>query len=85
MKKDTAECIAKYLAYQQVKAEHQALAVKLHPLYIPECKWKKITMDFVLGLPRTFKKHDAVWVIVDRLTKSAHFLLVQQSDSLEKL
>ena len=42
-------------------------------------------MDFVMGLPRTFKKHDAIWVIVDRLTKSAHYLPVQTSDSLDKL
>ena len=85
MKKDTAECVAKCLTCQQVKAEHQAPAGKLHPLSIPEWKWEKITMDFVLGLPRTFRKHDAIWVIVDRLTKSAHFLPVQQSDSLDKL
>ena len=42
-------------------------------------------MNFVIGLPRTFRKHDAIWVIVDRLTKSAHFLPIQQSDSLDKL
>ncbi|KAL0439017.1 UNVERIFIED_CONTAM: Transposon Tf2-12 polyprotein [Sesamum latifolium] len=48
-------------------------------------QWEKITMDFVIGLPRTFRKHDAVWVIVDRLTKSAHFLPIYQNDSLDKL
>ena len=42
-------------------------------------------MDFVIGLPRTFRKHDVVWVIVGRLTKAAHFLPVQISDSLDKL
>ena len=42
-------------------------------------------MDFVVGLPRIFRKHDVVWVIVDRLTKSAHFLPIQQSDLLNKL
>ena len=42
-------------------------------------------MDFVIGLPRTFRKHDAIWVIVDRLTKGAHFLPVQQTDTLDKL
>ncbi|KAL0427186.1 UNVERIFIED_CONTAM: Transposon Ty3-I Gag-Pol polyprotein [Sesamum latifolium] len=76
---------AKCLTCQQVKAEHQAPAGKLHPLSIPEWKWEKITMDFVIGLPRTFRKHDAVWVIVDRLTKSAHFLPIRQNDSLDKL
>ncbi|KAL0385909.1 UNVERIFIED_CONTAM: Transposon Ty3-I Gag-Pol polyprotein [Sesamum radiatum] len=73
------------LTCQQIKAEHQAPAGKLHPLSIPEWKWEKITMDFVIGLPRTFRKHDAVWVIVDRLTKSAHFLPIRQNDSLDKL
>ncbi|KAL0287149.1 UNVERIFIED_CONTAM: Transposon Ty3-I Gag-Pol polyprotein [Sesamum calycinum] len=42
-------------------------------------------MDFVVGLPRTLRKHDAIWVIVDRLTKSTHFLPIQLGDSLDKL
>ncbi|XP_071901715.1 uncharacterized protein [Coffea arabica] len=55
------------------------------PLEIPEWKWDHITMDFVTGLPRSQKGFDAVWVIVDRLTKSVHFLPVSMSFSLEKL
>ncbi|KAL0293701.1 UNVERIFIED_CONTAM: Transposon Ty3-I Gag-Pol polyprotein [Sesamum angustifolium] len=85
MKKDVAEFVARCLTCQQVKAEHQAPAGKLHPLSIPEWKREKITMDFVIGLPRTFRKHDAIWVVVDRLTKSAHFLPIRQNDSLDKL
>ncbi|KAL2251639.1 UNVERIFIED_CONTAM: Transposon Ty3-I Gag-Pol polyprotein, partial [Sesamum indicum] len=85
MKKNVAEFVAKCLTCQQVKAEHQAPAGKLHPLAIPEWKWEKITMDFVIRLPRTFRRHDAIWVIVDRLTKSAHFLPIRQNDSLDKL
>ncbi|KAL2226758.1 UNVERIFIED_CONTAM: Transposon Tf2-12 polyprotein [Sesamum indicum] len=85
MKKNVAEFVAKCLTCQQVKAEHQAPAGKLHPLTIPEWKWEKITMDFVIGLPRTFRRHVAIWVIVDRLTKSAHFLPIRQNDSLDKL
>ncbi|KAL0411737.1 UNVERIFIED_CONTAM: Transposon Ty3-G Gag-Pol polyprotein [Sesamum latifolium] len=85
MKKDVAEFVAKCLTCQQVKAEHQAPAGKLHLLSIPEWKWEKITMDFVIGLPRTFRKYDVVWVIMDRLTKSAHFLPIHQNDSLDKL
>ncbi|KAL0383100.1 UNVERIFIED_CONTAM: Transposon Ty3-G Gag-Pol polyprotein [Sesamum calycinum] len=77
MKKDVAEFVAKCMTCQQVKAEHQAPAGKLRPLSIPEWKWEKITMDFVIGLPRTLRKHDAIWVIVDRLTKSAHFLPIR--------
>ncbi|KAL2231154.1 UNVERIFIED_CONTAM: Transposon Tf2-12 polyprotein [Sesamum indicum] len=85
MKKDVAEFVAKCMTCQQVKAEHQAPTGKLRPLSILEWKWEKITMDFVVGLPRTFKKHDTIWVIVDRLTKSAHFLPVRITDSLDKL
>ncbi|KAL0278067.1 UNVERIFIED_CONTAM: Transposon Tf2-11 polyprotein [Sesamum radiatum] len=85
MKKDVAEFVAKCMTCQQVKAEHQAPAGKLRPLSIPEWKWEKITMDFVVGLPRTLRKHDAIWVIVDRLTKSAHFLPIRLGDSLDKL
>ncbi|KAL2252726.1 UNVERIFIED_CONTAM: Transposon Tf2-11 polyprotein [Sesamum indicum] len=80
MKKDVAEFVAKCMTCQQVKAEHQAPAGKLRPLSIPEWKWEKITMDFVVGLPRTFRKHDAIWVIMDRLTKSAHFLPTEIPD-----
>ena len=54
-------------------------------LPIPVWKWEKITMDFVIGLPRTQRQHDAIWVIVDRLTKSAYFLPINVEDSLEKL
>ncbi|KAL2252896.1 UNVERIFIED_CONTAM: Transposon Ty3-I Gag-Pol polyprotein [Sesamum indicum] len=85
MKKNVAEFVAKCLTCQQVKAEHQATAGKLHPLTIPEWKWEKITMDFVIGLPRTFRRYDAILVIVDRLTKSAHFLPIRQNDSLDEL
>nr|GEZ56135.1 reverse transcriptase domain-containing protein [Tanacetum cinerariifolium] len=52
---------------------------------IPEWKWEKITMDFVSGLPRTPCRYDSIWVIIDRLTKSAHFLPMKKTDSIEKL
>ncbi|KAL0292661.1 UNVERIFIED_CONTAM: hypothetical protein Sradi_6980400, partial [Sesamum radiatum] len=67
------------------KGRTSGLAGKLRPLSIPEWMWEKITMDFVVGLPRTFRKHDAIWVIIDRLTKSAQFLPIRQGDSLDKL
>ncbi|XP_070020733.1 uncharacterized protein [Nicotiana sylvestris] len=57
----------------------------LQQMPIPELKWKHITMDFVVGLPRTLRKFDAVWVIVDRLTKSAHFIPVVTTYTLERL
>ena len=57
----------------------------LQPLPIPEWKWEHIAMDFVSSLPLTQKKHDAIWVIVDRLTKSSHFIPIRMTDTLEKL
>jgi hypothetical protein len=57
----------------------------MQPLSIPEWKWGEIGMDFITGLPLTAKKKDMIWVIVDRLTKSTHFLAVNQKDSGEKL
>ena len=55
------------------------------PLPIPMWKWERIAMDFVVGMPRTQRHHDAIWVIVDRLTKSAHFLPVKTTFSAEQL
>ncbi|VVA41697.1 PREDICTED: reverse mRNAase, partial [Prunus dulcis] len=57
----------------------------MQPLPIPEWKWERITMDFVFKLPRTSKGHDGIWVIVDRLTKSAHFLPIKETYSLTRL
>ena len=85
MKKEIASFVSKCLTYQQVKAEHQRPLGKIRLLPIPVWKWENITMDFVIGLPWTQRQHDAIWVIVDRLTKYAHFLPVNVEDSLEKL
>ena len=68
-----------------MKAEHQSLAGPLQPLEIPEWKWEEIGMDFITGLPMTPKRKDMIWVIVDRLTKSAHFISVNQKDNAKKL
>ncbi|GJT12947.1 putative reverse transcriptase domain-containing protein [Tanacetum coccineum] len=51
---------------------------------IPEWKWEKITMDFVTKLPKTTNGYDTIWVIVDRLTKSAHFLPIRETDPMER-
>ncbi|XP_024965891.1 uncharacterized protein LOC112506094 [Cynara cardunculus var. scolymus] len=59
-----------------VKAEHQKSYGSLQPLDIPVWKWEGLTMDFVTKLPKTSRQHDSIWVVVDRLTKSAHFLPV---------
>jgi hypothetical protein len=85
MKRDIAEYVARCPSCQQVKAEHQRPAGPLQPLSIPEWKWDQITMDFVVGLPRAPSGQDAIWVIVDRLTKSAHFVPFKITDSMQKL
>ncbi|GJR27916.1 retrotransposon protein, putative, ty3-gypsy subclass [Tanacetum coccineum] len=71
--------------YGRVKIEHQRASGLLQPLEIPVWKWDEISMDFVTGLPRTQRKHDAIWVVVDRLTKSAHFLPIRKDYPVSKL
>ena len=85
MKKDISEYVSKCLMCQQIKDEHQVPSGLLNPLPIPQWKWDNITMDFVSGFPLTQRKHDAVWVIEDRLTKPAHFLPVRLDYSMDRL
>ncbi len=68
-----------------MKAEHQRPAGLLHSLKIPEWKWEEIGMDFIVGLPRTSAGYDSIWVIVDRLTKVAHFIPMKTTYSGAKL
>ena len=68
-----------------VKVEHQKPVGELRPLEIPEWKWDCVTMDFVTGLPRSQEGHDAIWVIVDRLTKTAHFIAIRTDYKVPKL
>ncbi|GJX11181.1 putative reverse transcriptase domain-containing protein, partial [Tanacetum coccineum] len=75
MKKDIAVYVSKCLTCLKVKAEHQRPSGLLQQPKIPEWKWEEIAMDFVTKLPQTSSGHDTIWVIVDRLTKSAHFYL----------
>ena len=70
---------------QEVKVEHQRPGGELQPIQIPEWKWDNITMDFIMGLPKTTNRYDAAWVIMDRLTKSAHLLSVKKTSTLEQL
>ena len=84
MKEHVGEFIRHCLTCQQVKAEHQRPLGLLQPLEVVEWKWEHITMDFVTHLPRTSREHDMVWVIVDQLTKSTHFLAVQMIFTLEE-
>ena len=85
MKRDIAELVSRCLVCQQVKAKHRKPSGTLQPLPILEWKWEHITMDFVVWLSRTRAGFDAIWVIVDRLTKLAHFLHVRTKFSLDRL
>ena len=81
MKRDIAEFVAKCSTCQQVKIEHQKPSGSMQEFTIPTWKWEKVNMDFVTGLPRTRHQNDLVWVIIDRMTKSAHFLSIRTSFS----
>ncbi|GJS33220.1 putative reverse transcriptase domain-containing protein [Tanacetum coccineum] len=85
MKLDIATYVSKYLTCLKVKAEHQKPSSLLVQPEIPQWKWDNITMDFVTKLPRTQSGNDTIWVIVDRLTKSAHFLPMREKDPMDKL
>ena len=82
MKRDVAEHVTRCVTCQMVKAEHQKLGGTLQPLDIPVWKWEHVTIDFVTGLPKTRRKNDTVWVIVDWLMKSTHFLAMRVNLSL---
>ncbi|GKB67306.1 putative reverse transcriptase domain-containing protein [Tanacetum coccineum] len=84
MKKDIAEYVSKCLTCLKVKAEHQRPSGLLQKPEIPVWKWEGITMDFVTMLPRTSSGLDTIWVIVDRLTKSAHFLPMREDYKMER-
>ena len=77
MKREVAFFIAKCDICQRVKAEHQRPAGLLQPLQIPEWKWDSVGMDFITGLPKSSRGKDSIWVIVDRLSKVAHFIPVK--------
>jgi transposase InsO family protein len=77
MKRDVAEYVALCDTCQRVKSKHQRPAGLLQPLKIPEWKWEEISMDFIVALAHTQSGYDSIWVIVDCLTKVAHFILVK--------
>ena len=85
MKRDVATHVALCDVCQRVKTEHQRPAGLLQLLKIPEWKWQEIGMDFIVGLPRTRDGYDSIWVIVDRLSKVAHFIPVNTTYSGAKL
>ncbi|GJS39526.1 putative reverse transcriptase domain-containing protein [Tanacetum coccineum] len=85
MKKDIAEYVSKCLTCLKVKTEHQRPSGLLQQPEIPVWKWEGIAMDFMTKLPRTSSGHDTIWVIVGRLTKCAHFLLMHEDYKMDRL
>ncbi|GJX19399.1 putative reverse transcriptase domain-containing protein [Tanacetum coccineum] len=85
MKAEIATYVSKCLTCAKVKAEYQKPSGWLVQPEIPQWEWENITMDFVTKLPKTVTNQDTTWVIVDRLTKFAHFLPMREEDSMEKL
>nr|GEX53371.1 reverse transcriptase domain-containing protein [Tanacetum cinerariifolium] len=85
MKVDIATYIGKCLTCSKVKVECQKPSGLLQQPKIPVWKWERITMDFVTKLPKTPSGYDAIWVIVNRLTKSAHFIPIRETYNMDKL
>jgi hypothetical protein len=84
MKREIAKYVSECDICQRIKASHLKVAGTLQPLPIPSWKWEDICMDFVVGLPNTSRHHDSIWVIMDRLSKTAHFLPVHTTHKAEK-
>jgi hypothetical protein len=84
MKCETARYVVQCDTCQRVKADHMRPVGLLQRLSIPAWKWEDISMDFIVGLPLTGRKFNSIWVIIDQLTKSAHFILVHTRYRAEK-
>ncbi|GKC87579.1 reverse transcriptase domain-containing protein [Tanacetum coccineum] len=85
MKANIAEYVGKCLTCSRVKAECQKPSGLLVQPKIRMWKWERITMDFITKLPKTSNGHGTIWVIIDRLTKSTHFIPTRATDSMETL
>ncbi|GKD87584.1 putative reverse transcriptase domain-containing protein [Tanacetum coccineum] len=85
MKADIATYVSKFLTCAKVKAEHQRPSGLLVQPAIPEWKWDNVMMDFITKLPKLSQGFDTIWMIMDRLTKSAHFFPIRENDPLDKL
>ena len=85
MKQDIAQYVAECDVCRRIKAEHQRPAETLQPLAIPEWKWDKVEMDFITRFPRSQKGHDAIFVVIDRFSKVAHFLPVKETITASQL
>ena len=80
---DIVEFLSKCQNFKQVKVEHLKLSGLIQEMVIPTWKWEEINIDFVVALPRTRRQSDSIWVVVDRLIKSTHFIPVKSTYSGE--
>ncbi|GKE41620.1 putative reverse transcriptase domain-containing protein [Tanacetum coccineum] len=85
MKADVTTYVSKCLTCARVKAEHQRPSGLLVQPEIPQWKWDNITMDFIMKLPKSSQCYDTIWVIVDRVNKSAIFVPIREIDPMENL
>jgi hypothetical protein len=84
MKHETTRYVPECDTCRKVKADYMKLGGLLQPLSIPDWKWDDISMNFIMGLPLTDRKFDSIWVIITRLTKSAHFISINTRYKLQK-
>jgi hypothetical protein len=84
MKRETTCYVSECDTCQKVKADYMKPEGLLQPFSIPDWKWDDISMDFIVGLPLTAHKYNLIWVIVDRLTKSAHFIPMNTNYNIQK-
>jgi len=85
MKREITEYVDRCLTCQKVNVKYQRPVGELRPLEILTWKWDSISMDFIMGLPLSASKKNTIWVIVDRLTKSAYFLSIHDTWGIERL
>jgi hypothetical protein len=84
MKREIAQYVSECDTCQSIKASHFKIVGALQPLSVHSWKWDDISKDFIVGLPNTSRHHDSIWVIVDRLTKVAHYFPVHTTDKAQK-
>ena len=84
MKRDKSLFFAKCPIFHQVKNEHQQSGGLTRVMDVHTLKWEDINMDFIVGLPQTLRQNYSIWVVVDRLTKYAHFIPIKSTYSMEE-
>ena len=85
MKNDVAQFIARCMECQKVKVDHRHPAWLLQPLLIPEWKWDVVTMDFITKLPKMILQNYVIMVVVEKLTKAAHFIPVKTTHKVANI